>query len=152
MKHIQLFEEFIFDKFKNQTPYQLEKSSPYEMIKPLPTFGYCKVDEEESIAIQVALLQNGYQNFPDYVSLQKYYHNVINPKGKNLIVWNGKRMEISVDNTFKDIESYDIVNNKVYYGYDGSKSPPPFIPIKFEDYFRPKPGYEGYFHGKQYGI
>jgi hypothetical protein len=151
MKHLKLFEDF--KEFQDKTVFQLKNSSRYEKLKDLPFFGYCKVDDEQSVAVQVELLGKGYNNFPDYSSSQKYYHNVVDPKGKNLIVWNGKRKEISLE-TFSDnaIRDGGIVNARVYYGYDGMATPPPFELIEFNDYFKPKPGYEGHFHGKQYGI
>ncbi len=150
MKHVKLFEDF--NEMKNKTVYQLKNSLKYRKIKDLPPFGYCKVDHEESLCIQTELLDKGYNNFPDFISPQKYYHNIIDPENKNLVVWNGKRKQIAVENTFKDIEKYDVVNSRVFYGYDGSDSPPPFKLIKFEDYFEPKPEYTGHFTGKNYGI
>ena len=152
MKYVKLFEEFKFDKFKDKTVWQLKLASPYEIIKNLPPFGYCEVDEDESIAIQVELLRKGCNNFTDYASPQKYYHNVLDPKGKNLIVWNGKRREISIEKTFKDIESYDIVNSRVYYGYDGMTTPPPFKLIEFDDYFKAKDSHKGYIISKKFGL
>lgn len=150
MKHLKLFEDF--REFQDKTVFQLKNSSRYEKIKDLPAFGFCEVDDEESIAVQVELLSKGCNNFPDYSSPQKYYHNVIDPKGKNLIVWNGKRKEISLE-TFSDHSiDHAVINARVYYGYDGDSTPPPFKLIKFDDYFKPKSGYEGHFHGKQYGI
>jgi hypothetical protein len=147
MKHIKLFEEYT--KFPNQ-----KESSVYMKTQDLPFFGYCEVDDEQSVAIQLELLDKGYRNFPaDFSSFQKYSHEVLDPKGKNLIVWNGRRKEISLEVLpVYDIKRYDVVNAKVYYGYDGMATPPPFELVKFDDYFKPKPGYEGHFHGKQYGI
>jgi len=147
MKHLKLFEEYT--KFPKQ-----RETSKYEKTKDLPFFGYCEVDDEQSVAIQIELLDKGYKNFPaDFSSFQKYYHDVLDPKGKNLIVWNGKRKEISLE-TFSDnaIRDGGIVNARVYYGYDGMATPPPFELIEFNEYFKPKTGYEGHFHGKQYGI
>ncbi len=158
MKYLKLFEEYT--KFPKQ-----KGSSLYEKTKDLPLFGYCEVDEDQCIAVQIELLDKGYRNFPaDFSSFQKYSHEVLDPihhaprrlpssdssKGKNLIVWNGRRKEISLEKKFN--ENYDIVNSRVYYGYDGMATPPPFELIEFNDYFKPKPGYEGHFHGKQYGI
>jgi len=151
MKHVKLFEEYT--KFP-----QYKEKSVYEKTKDLPVFGYSEVDEEQSIAIQVELLDKGYRNFPPNFSpmgfSQKYYHEVLDPKGKNLIAWNGKQKEISLESfSDRDMEYRgSIVKFRVYYGYDGETTPPPFKLVEFDDYFKPKPGFEGHFHGKQYGI
>lgn len=147
VEHVKLFEEYT--KFSES-----KRSSPYEKTSDLPFFGYCEVDNDQSIAVQMELLNKGYRNFPDYSSPQKYYHNVLDPKGKNLIAWNGRRKEISLESfSDRDMEYMgSIVKFRVYYGYDGMATPPPFKLVKFDDYFKPKDTHKGYVHGKIFGL
>lgn len=123
----------------------MEKGSKYNNIKQLPEIGNCLVDSEKGIAMQIILSKRGHLwQFIDHrapvwdptedIQAADWWddYNTINGEKHYIISWDDD-LRYTWSTALSSIGNFENA-------------------IEFEDYFKEKEEYVGYFAGKKFGL
>ena len=188
MKYLKLFEAYTKDRkefiasvikgIKNRQSSEeksLRDNSIYELVNQLPLSGFCKVDLEEGISLQKALVEMGYSNFesmhPEFDSQEgtrtsdKKYKGVIKPRWTHIsfvkdhnpdddiwqeyyIVWDQNKKMIEL--THSDFKGRDLTIKDSSL-FSSSPKQTQYTTIQFKDYFKLKHEFRGH-KLKKFGV
>lgn len=110
----------------------------FDQVKELPNDGYCIISGEDSSFLQRMLFRKGYIWPGRHPQLAR---DTVSGFTGDIILWwrfyEGEKQPIQKKlNRCTSLEQVSHICEKV----------------EFSDYFKPKPEFEGYLHGRQFGI